>query len=267
VCRAPRCPVAILRPVRGQLAAVLVFVLALAGAGCGGSAKINPARDSAKTGDVAHGAFLFMNGTDGQVSCAFCHPMKAAGAHGPFGPSLDQEGREYQSVHLSDREIRKLVLDFLVNGRCGTDTTDPSHCMPKNLVTGQDAIDVASYIAQCSGKAGHPGCRPDDSAAGGNAVALSGLRLYRSLRCVSCHSLSENVAFGPSFKGLAGSEVKLTNGKTVTADDAYLTESIIAPDDQIVDGFSAGVMSRTLSPGTVSPAQAKAIIAFIKRVH
>jgi mono/diheme cytochrome c family protein len=264
--RAPRCPLAILQPVRGQLAVVLVSVLALAGVGCGGSAKINPVRDSAKTGDVAHGAFLFMNGAGGQVSCAFCHPMKAAGAHGPFGPSLDQEGREYQSVHLSDREIRKLVLDFLVNGRCGTDPTDPSHCMPKNLVTGQDAIDVASYIAQCSGKAGHPGCRPDDSVAGGNAEALTGVRLYRSLRCVSCHSISGNVAFGPSFKGLAGSQVKLANGKTVTAADAYLIESITDPDRKIVDGFSVGSMAESIGPGTVSPTQAKAIVAFIKRV-
>lgn len=255
---------------RGKLAVVLVSVLALAGAGCGvgGSGKkINPARDSAKTGDVAHGAFLFMNGTGGQPSCAFCHPMKAADAHGAFGPSLDQEGREYKSVHLTDREIRKLVLDFVVNGRCAPGSQDPSTCMPKDLVTGRDAIDVATYVGRCAGKAGRPGCHPDDSLAAGNAEALRGQRLYRSLRCVGCHSVSENAAIGPSFKGLAGSKVKLNNGTTITADDAYLINSVIAPDDQIVDGFHAGVMSQTIRPGSISRAQAKTLVAFIKRVH
>src|SRR5215212_7747351 len=129
---APRYP----RSVRGQLAALIAgLTLATASLGCGSSTKINPARDSAKTGDAARGAILFMNGTDGQLSCGFCHPMQAADAHGPFAPSLDQEGREYQSVKLTDREIRKLVLDFVVNGRCSAgDPTDPSHCMPKDLV-------------------------------------------------------------------------------------------------------------------------------------
>jgi cytochrome c551/c552 len=253
--------------VRGQLAAFLASVLALAtaGEGCGGAKKIDPARDSAKVGDAAHGASLFMNGTGGQVGCAFCHPMAAADAHGAFGPSLDQEGREYQSVHLTDREIRKLVLDFVVNGRC-SDPNDPSRCMPKNLVTGQDAIDVASYVAQCAAKAGRPGCHPDDSLAGGNAEALAGLRLYRSLRCVSCHSLTGNVTLGPSFKGLAGSQVKLANGKTITADDVYLIESITDPDRKIVDGFRAGVMSKSISPGAGSLAQVRSIVAFINRV-
>jgi mono/diheme cytochrome c family protein len=252
--------------VHGQLAAVLASVLALAtaGVGCGAPTKINPARDSAKTGDATRGAELFMNGTGRQVSCAFCHAMKAADAQGPFAPNLDQEGREYQTVHLSDREVRKLVLDFVVNGRCGTDPNDPSRCMPKNLVTGQDAIDVATYVGQCAGKAGRPGCHPETIAAEGNPEAAVGLRLYRSFRCVGCHSVTGNVAIGPTFKGLAGSQVKIDKGDKVTADDAYLIESITDPDRKIVDGFDAGVMTVTIAPGTVSLRQARAIVAFLK---
>jgi mono/diheme cytochrome c family protein len=259
------------------LAVALGFVLAFAGAGCGGSdKKINPARDSAKTGDVANGALLFVNGTNGQPSCAFCHSLAAAGIVAPFGPSLDQEGREYESVHLSAREIRKLILDFVVNGRCGKvapgQPFDPSHCMPRGLVTGQDAIDVASYVAQCAHKAGRPGCSPDNRLADGDREALKGLRLYRSggslgYRCVVCHSVNGNVAYGPSFKGLAGSKVKLANGETVTADDAYLIDSILAPDSKIVDGFEPGVMTQLIKPGDVSLAEAKSIVEFIKRVH
>src|SRR5438067_13591578 len=101
---------AMLPPVRRRFAAVLVAGLALAtaGSGCGGSSKVDPARDSAKVGNVAHGAEIFVNGTNDNLACAFCHTLKAAGVAGPFGPSLDTEGREYKSVHLSDREIRQL---------------------------------------------------------------------------------------------------------------------------------------------------------------
>jgi cytochrome c oxidase subunit 2 len=85
-----------------------------------------------------------------------------------------------------------------------------------------------------------------------------------SYRCAGCHSMNGNVAVGPSFKGLAGSDVKLTNGKTVTADDAYLIRSITKPDSQIVSGFKPGVMSTTIAPGSISAEQARSLIAFIK---
>jgi hypothetical protein len=41
---------------------------------------------------------------------------------------------------------------------------------------------------------------------------------------------------GPSWKGLAGSQVKLGDGRTVAADDAYLTRHIIEPDALTVKG-------------------------------
>jgi len=69
---------------------------------------------------------------------------------------------------------------------------------------------------------------------------------------------------GPTFKGLYGSQVQLSNGQTVTANEAYLLESIINPDKQIVKGFPKGVMSATIPPGSVPTAKAKALIAFIK---
>jgi cytochrome c oxidase subunit II len=58
--------------------------------------------------------------------------------------------------------------------------------------------------------------------------------------------------------------VKLANGQTLVADDAYLLESILAPDAKIVDGFPRGSMSARIPAGSVTTAQAKAIIAYIK---
>ena len=79
------------------------------------------------------------------------------------------------------------------------------------------------------------------AAAGGDLVA-QGQSLAQQLGCIACHTTNGTVVVGPSWKGLAGSEVTLTDGSTVTADSAYIRESITDPDAKIVEGFSPGIM-------------------------
>jgi cytochrome c oxidase subunit 2 len=55
--------------------------------------------------------------------------------------------------------------------------------------------------------------------------------------CGACHSIDGSAGIGPTWAGLAGSEAELSDGSVVTADDAYLTESIKAPQAKIVAGF------------------------------
>ena len=57
----------------------------------------------------------------------------------------------------------------------------------------------------------------------------------------------------------------LTNGQTVKADDAYLLESIIDPDKQIVTGYQPGVMTAVIPKGQVSKADAEKLVDFIKQ--
>ena len=54
---------------------------------------------------------------------------------------------------------------------------------------------------------------------------------------MTCHSIDGSESIGPTFKGIFGRTVKLTNGSTVTANDAYLREAIIKPDASIVEKF------------------------------
>jgi cytochrome c2 len=96
--------------------------------------------------------------------------------------------------------------------------------------------------------------------------AANGKALYTSLGCVGCHSLDGTNGTGPTFKGLAGSQVKLSDGTTVTADDAYLSESIADPDKQLVTGHQAGIMSAVIKPGAVSATDIADLVAFIKTV-
>jgi cytochrome c oxidase subunit 2 len=105
------------------------------------------------------------------------------------------------------------------------------------------------------------------AAGGGGGEAAQGKALYASKGCQSCHSIDGSSGAGPTWKGLAGSKVKLNGGSSVTADTTYLTTSIEDPDKQIVSGFSAGVMSGSVPKGSISAADAKALVAYIETLH
>jgi len=60
--------------------------------------------------------------------------------------------------------------------------------------------------------------------------------------CAACHSLDGSAGIGPTWLGLAGADVELSDGTTVKADDAYLAESIKDPQAKIVAGFETQLM-------------------------
>ncbi len=62
-------------------------------------------------------------------------------------------------------------------------------------------------------------------------------KLLEAKDCLTCHSIDGSEGIGPTFKGMFGRKTKLKNGSTITADDAYLRESIVNPEAKIVDGF------------------------------
>ncbi len=60
--------------------------------------------------------------------------------------------------------------------------------------------------------------------------------------CGGCHSIDGARMTGPTWLHLYQSQVPLSDGRTVTADAAYLTESIKDPNAKIVATFPANVM-------------------------
>ncbi|MDX1378531.1 MAG: cytochrome c oxidase subunit II [Anaerolineales bacterium] len=61
--------------------------------------------------------------------------------------------------------------------------------------------------------------------------------------CAACHSIDGTASnLGPTWLGLAGSEVTLADGSTVIADDEFLAESIRDPQATIVAGFENQLM-------------------------
>lgn len=64
-----------------------------------------------------------------------------------------------------------------------------------------------------------------------------GQQLVAANGCAACHSIDGSALPGPTWKGLFGSSVKLADGSSVTADEAFITESIKNPTAKVVEGF------------------------------
>lgn len=95
-------------------------------------------------------------------------------------------------------------------------------------------------------------------------TVAAGKRLAAANSCTGCHSIDGASSTGPTWKGLAGSRQHLKNGTTVLATDAYLIGIITDPSTAQVVGYDSGVMAEVISPGQISVAQAKDIVAYIK---
>lgn len=70
----------------------------------------------------------------------------------------------------------------------------------------------------------------------------SGKALVSQNGCPACHSIDGTALTGPTWRGLYGSSVELSDGSTVAANEAYLIESIADPTAKVVLGFQAGIM-------------------------
>jgi cbb3-type cytochrome c oxidase subunit III len=157
---------------------LLGALLLLAGCGTGGKAP-------SKGADQANGQKLFKS------TCGGCHVLAAAGSQGTTGPNLDDafSGSKKQGFKLST--IENVVLDQI---------REANPPMPKNLVRGQDALDVSAYVAAVSGQGG--------SATPPSQLGTDGKTIFQS-ECASCHTLAAAQAtgtIGPNLDQLKPSE-------------------------------------------------------------
>jgi cytochrome c oxidase subunit 2 len=70
----------------------------------------------------------------------------------------------------------------------------------------------------------------------GDDLAHEGAKLFVSQGCAGCHATSSNV-HAPRLAGLYGRAVQLADGRTVSADEAYIRDSILQPKRDVVAGF------------------------------
>jgi mono/diheme cytochrome c family protein len=108
------------------------------------------------------------------------------------------------------------------------------------------------------------------SACGGaSGVTLTPLQqrgrdVVEQLHCATCHTTNGAKALGPTWKGAAGRSVTLNDNSVVVADAPYLRRSILEPAAQTVLGYPPGLMGTEVAPGSISEADADAIVAYLQ---
>ena len=227
---------------RGLAGACAVLIAALAATGCGTTGL--PEADS---GDTTRGRELF------KEKCAQCHTLADAGTRGVIGPNLDDAFRQSRTDGLGDRTIESVVRSQIAYPVEDPPTGSPG--MPADIVTGEDADSVASYVAsvaslpvrpqpgaQAGGGGGSGGGTTTGDGGGGGGEAADGKAIFAEAGCGSCHTLAAAGTSGTVGPNLDEAKPpkdlvidRVTNGKGVMPSfkDSYSAEQIAAVADYV----------------------------------
>ena len=177
-----------------------------------------------------------------------------------LGEFVEEFGREPTVAEIRDESaavtvVRDASTLSITQNTCGQFTNerkldargreDPRVAAPPTATTG-DGVGTPTATATAA-----------DPAAVGEQLATA-------LGCVGCHTIDGSVLVGPSWLGLFGRTEQLSDGSTAVADEAYLRESIVAPNAKIVEGFPGGVM---LAFESLSDDQLAALVAYIQTLE
>ena len=189
-------------------AAVLGTVLVGLVSGCGETVGYSEGK-----GDKANGRELFIK------NCGSCHTLAEAGTSGQIGPNLDYAFLQSRKDGLGEDTIRQVV-----RGQIAYPVVDPvvegSQGMPKDIVTGQDAEDVATYVAAVAGLDADGDGLPDKGSGGGGGVdpgETDGKAIFAAAGCGGCHTLADagsNGAVGPNLDEAKPSKELVTDRVT-----------------------------------------------------
>ena len=163
-----------------QVAALVVLALAasLLLAACGDTVGYT----KASSGDRIHGKELFKQG------CGSCHTLADAGTTGTIGPNLDYAFLQSRKDGLGEDTILQVVRDQMAYAVTTPSTGAPG--MPRDIFTGQDADDVATYVASvagldASGQIIDPANPPKPTQPG----STDGKTVFATAGCTGCHTL------------------------------------------------------------------------------
>ncbi len=214
------------RRVRPTLLAISAAV-ALGVAGC----------DVTEDADLERGRALF------QQQCSTCHALAEAGAAAEVGPNLDASFAQARADGMDSDTVEGVVQQQIEVPRVIEEGV-PNYTdvyMPPDLVTGQDAEDVAAYVASV---AGVPGAAPPQ---------LDPPDLFAQ-SCGSCHAFSAagtSATVGPDLdEALAGKDPK------------YIEQQIVDPNSEITPGYQEGIMPANFET-SLTPEDLKGLVDYL----
>jgi mono/diheme cytochrome c family protein len=208
-----------------------IVVVAVAGALVLAGCDVN------EDANVDRGRALF------QQKCGTCHTLAQAGTSADVGPDLDAAFAQARVDGMDNDTIEGVVQTQIESPRA-TDEGVQDYgrvFMPAELVTGQDAEDVATYVGSV---AGVPGAKPPE---------LAPKELFAQ-SCGICHALK---AAGTTATTGPDLDQALT-GK----DAAFIEQSIVDPNSEIAQGFSPGVMPQDFG-SSLTPKDIQGLVNYL----
>ena len=174
--------------------------------------------------------------------CGSCHTLTGAGTNGTVGPNLDFAFKQARANGQDSDTFEGVVAAQIENPRpAAPEQTDVY--MPADLVTGQDAEDVAAYVASV---AGVPGIKPPVFAP----------PQFFATNCGGCHTLSQAGTTGTTGPDL---DQALTGQSP-----QQISESISDPNAEITSGFPPNVMPQNFGQ-TLTPDQLQQLTAYLQQ--
>lgn len=202
--------------------------------------------------------------------CLGCHSVDGTAKIGPtflrlYGHKVPlSDGR---TVTADEEYIRESIVEPGAKVVKGYPNVMPTF---KTTLSADEIAEIVAYLktlpeekeekeeeAEREERKGREGKAPSPS-------PRKGKELVEKYGCLGCHSVDGSVKVGPSFQRLFEHEVTLADGRKVTADEAYIRESVVRPKEKIVKGFP-DVMPGF--EGTLSEEDLAAIVAYIRTLR
>ena len=168
------------RTITAFLAVVTAAAVALGLAACGDTVGY-----SEGTGDRQNGKVLFVKG------CGSCHELADAGTKAQIGPNLDFAFVQSRLDGLGESTIQQVVRGQIAYPVTETSTGEPG--MPADIFEGDEAEDVATYVAEVAGLDANgqpidPAKPPKPAPPIGGET--DGKSIFASAGCGGCHTLA-----------------------------------------------------------------------------
>jgi mono/diheme cytochrome c family protein len=186
--------------------------------------------------DLDNGQALFTQ------KCGSCHTLTGAGTNGTVGPNLDYAFKEARA-NGQDSDTFEGVIKYQIELARPATPEQTDVYMPTDLVTGQDAEDVAAYVASV---AGVPGIKPPVFAP----------PQFFATNCGGCHTLAQAGTTGTTGPDLD----QVLKG----VPPQKISEDITDPNADIAAGYPPNVMPQNFGQ-TLPPDQLAALVKYLQQ--
>jgi uncharacterized cupredoxin-like copper-binding protein len=186
------------------------------------------------TADVVNGKKIFV------AKCGSCHTLAHAQTNGQVGPNLDDAFRQDRVDGVKSTSIQGLISYWI-------EYPNTQGVMPSKLVHGQDAQDVAAYVAQVASK---PGQDAGQLATAVAQVSQKPATEKNGTIQIDADPSGQLKFLASSASGSAGKVTLHMNNKSSVPHDIAIRGNGVSSVGQVVSNGGTSTVSESLKPGS-----------------